>query len=122
MQEGDTMRFYTQPHQYYCGIDLHARTMYACVLDSTGEIVESPEIHTFHQNALGRVKKSRIQRAVRKNVFQRNAVSKQWKIKQLSVPLEEDSQFVNTPIESGRLVVYILLMTPLLLEFGFRVK
>ena len=22
------MRFYTQQHQFYCGIDLHARTMY----------------------------------------------------------------------------------------------
>jgi len=21
------MRFYTKPHQFYCGIDLHARTM-----------------------------------------------------------------------------------------------
>ena len=22
------MRFYTKPHQFHCGIDLHARTMY----------------------------------------------------------------------------------------------
>jgi transposase len=27
------MRFYTGQHQYYCGIDLHARTMYICILD-----------------------------------------------------------------------------------------
>ncbi len=27
------MRFYTETHQYYCGIDLHARNMYVCVLD-----------------------------------------------------------------------------------------
>jgi hypothetical protein len=27
------MRFYTQAHTYYCGIDLHARWMYLCVLD-----------------------------------------------------------------------------------------
>ena len=34
------MRFYTGQHRYYCGIDLHARTMYVCVLDhSTGETV-----------------------------------------------------------------------------------
>jgi transposase len=33
------MRFYTQPHQFYCGIDLHARTMYLCVLTQTGEIL-----------------------------------------------------------------------------------
>jgi transposase len=33
------MRFYTKPHQFYCGIDLHARTMYVCILDHHGEIV-----------------------------------------------------------------------------------
>jgi hypothetical protein len=33
------MRFYTKQHRYYCGIDLHARTMYVCVLDHNGEIV-----------------------------------------------------------------------------------
>lgn len=33
------MRFYTQSHQYYCGIDLHARTMYVCVLDQAGKIL-----------------------------------------------------------------------------------
>jgi transposase len=33
------MRFYTKRHLYYCGIDLHARTMYLCVLDQEGEIV-----------------------------------------------------------------------------------
>ena len=27
------MRFYTQQHRHYCGIDLHARTMYVCILD-----------------------------------------------------------------------------------------
>jgi transposase len=31
------MRFYTQPHPLYCGIDLHARTMYVCLLDQAGE-------------------------------------------------------------------------------------
>jgi transposase len=33
------MRFYTQHHQFDCGIDLHARTMYLCVLNADGEIV-----------------------------------------------------------------------------------
>src|SRR5919197_1840230 len=33
------MKFYTQQHRYYCGIDLHARSMYVCVLDSQGEIL-----------------------------------------------------------------------------------
>jgi transposase len=33
------MRFYTQQHQFYCGIDLHARTMYSCILNHAGEIM-----------------------------------------------------------------------------------
>jgi transposase len=33
------MRFYTMPHQFYCGIDLHARSMYLCVLNRDGEIL-----------------------------------------------------------------------------------
>jgi len=31
------MRFYTKQHKYYCGIDLHARTMYICILDHAGK-------------------------------------------------------------------------------------
>jgi hypothetical protein len=33
------MRFYTKQHQYYCGIDLHARSMYLCILNQQGEIL-----------------------------------------------------------------------------------
>jgi hypothetical protein len=33
------MRFYTTQHQFYCGIDLHARTMYVCILNHAGEIL-----------------------------------------------------------------------------------
>ena len=33
------MRFYTKQHRYYCGIDLHARSMYVCILDQQGEIL-----------------------------------------------------------------------------------
>jgi transposase len=33
------MRFYTKQHQFYCGIDLHARTMYVCILNQDGEIL-----------------------------------------------------------------------------------
>lgn len=32
------MRFYTNQHRYYCGIDLHARRMYMCVLDAEGKV------------------------------------------------------------------------------------
>ena len=37
------MRFYNQQHQYYCGIDLHTKTMYVCILDQEGKII-------VHQN------------------------------------------------------------------------
>ena len=37
------MRFYTKQHKYYCGIDLHARTMFICILDQGGEVL-------FHRN------------------------------------------------------------------------
>jgi transposase len=30
------MNFYTQQHKHYCGIDLHAKAMYVCILDQTG--------------------------------------------------------------------------------------
>jgi predicted NBD/HSP70 family sugar kinase len=33
------MRFYTKPHPVYCGIDLHARSMYVCILSQAGEIL-----------------------------------------------------------------------------------
>jgi len=33
------MRFYTKNHTHYCGIDLHAKTMYLCILDKDGQIV-----------------------------------------------------------------------------------
>jgi transposase len=37
------MRFYNQQHRFYAGVDLHARTLYLCVLDQAGTTV-------FHQN------------------------------------------------------------------------
>ena len=37
------MRFYTGQHAHYCGIDLHARTMYICILDAAGDVL-------LHQN------------------------------------------------------------------------
>jgi len=33
------MRFYTKQHPVYCGIDLHARAMYVCILSQEGEIL-----------------------------------------------------------------------------------
>ena len=33
------MRFYTEQHQHYCGIDLHARTLYLCILNAEGNVL-----------------------------------------------------------------------------------
>ncbi len=33
------MNFYRQQHKQYCGIDLHARAMYVCMLDQAGTIL-----------------------------------------------------------------------------------
>src|SRR2546426_7941788 len=38
-KEQAPMRFYTPQHSHYCGIDLHARTMYLCILNQAGAIV-----------------------------------------------------------------------------------
>ena len=37
------MKFFSKQHQYYCGIDLHARKMYVCIIDHQG-------ILKMHQN------------------------------------------------------------------------
>jgi hypothetical protein len=33
------MRFYNRQHRHYCGIDLHVKTMYVCILDDTGQVL-----------------------------------------------------------------------------------
>jgi transposase len=40
------MRFYNNQHKYYCGIDLHTRKMYICILDEKGEIREHRNMKT----------------------------------------------------------------------------
>src|SRR4030066_2222061 len=36
---GERMRFYTQQHKYYCGVDLHARSIYVCILNQEGAVL-----------------------------------------------------------------------------------
>ncbi len=33
------MNFYNQQHSFYCGIDLHAKTMYLCIMDQNGKTI-----------------------------------------------------------------------------------
>ena len=40
------MRLYNQQHKFYCGIDLHARKMYVCIIDQKGKTKVHQNINT----------------------------------------------------------------------------
>jgi transposase len=40
------MRFYLQQHKYFCGIDLHARKMYVCIIDHENKVKVHENIKT----------------------------------------------------------------------------
>jgi transposase len=40
------VRFYNGNHQHWCGIDLHAKTMYVCILDATGKVLVHKNLRT----------------------------------------------------------------------------
>ena len=40
------MNFYTQQHKQYCGIDLHAKARYVCILDQSGTILVHKNLPT----------------------------------------------------------------------------
>lgn len=40
------MNFFKEEHKYYCGVDLHARTMYLCIQDQKGNILVHKNIRT----------------------------------------------------------------------------
>jgi transposase len=46
------MRFYTKQHLYYCGVDLHARSMYICIIDNQGNTVLHKNIQADPQRFL----------------------------------------------------------------------
>jgi transposase len=43
------MNFYKKQHKYYCGIDLHARKMFVCILDQKGKTIVHQNINTDPQ-------------------------------------------------------------------------
>ena len=50
------MRFYPQQHPFYCGVDLHAKTMHVCVVDQAGETLvhrNLPSRPDYFLNAIG---------------------------------------------------------------------
>lgn len=46
------MKFYTKLHDFYCGIDLHARILYVCILNDKGEKVVHQKIKADKQALL----------------------------------------------------------------------
>lgn len=40
------MRCYNGQHRYYCGIDLHTKHMYVCILDQAGQVKFHRNLHT----------------------------------------------------------------------------
>jgi transposase len=46
------MRFYNTQHQCYCGIDLHTRAMYVCILNQSGEILVHRHLKTTPETFL----------------------------------------------------------------------
>jgi transposase len=50
------MKFYTRQHKHYCGIDLHARQMYVCILDAAGKVCFSRNLECTPEALLAAVK------------------------------------------------------------------
>ncbi len=50
------MRFYTKQHKYSCGIDLHTKKMYLCILDEAAEIMFHKNIRTNREALLNALK------------------------------------------------------------------
>ena len=49
------MRFYTKTHAHYCGIDLHAKTMYLCILDRDGQVLLHKNLRSCPETFVGAV-------------------------------------------------------------------
>lgn len=53
------MNFYTRQHLYYCGIDLHAKTMYLCIINQQGDILLQRNIRTHREVFLKTIERYR---------------------------------------------------------------
>jgi transposase len=55
-----SMRFYNTQHRFYCGIDLHARTMHPCVLDGAGTVCLDRKLPCHFESLLQAIAPSRV--------------------------------------------------------------
>ena len=44
------MRFYNNQHQFYAGIDLHARKIYICIIDGKGNVLLYKNMDSIPEN------------------------------------------------------------------------
>jgi hypothetical protein len=58
------MRFYTSQHRFYCGVDLHARSMYVYILDQAGDILLHKKLGAEKEQFLKAIKPYRNDLAV----------------------------------------------------------
>ncbi len=53
------MKFYVKQHKYYCGVDLHARSLYVCIIDKEGGVVKHKNIDATPEAFLNIIKDCR---------------------------------------------------------------
>ena len=63
------MRFYNQPHAFYAGVDLHARSMFTHVLDERGRTVFERDLPASPEAFLGALEPFRKRTWVSGTVF-----------------------------------------------------
>ncbi|MBI4688495.1 MAG: hypothetical protein HY756_12105 [Nitrospirae bacterium] len=59
------MKFYVKQHKYYCGVDLHARSLYVCIIDKAGEVVKHKNIEATPEAFLNIIRDCRTFLSVR---------------------------------------------------------
>lgn len=50
------MQFYTKKHKHYCGIDLHTRIIYLCILNNDGEVLLHKQTHSNPESLMKLIK------------------------------------------------------------------
>lgn len=58
------MRFHQQQHEFYCGVDRHAKTMHVCVVDQAGETRVHRNIETRPDRFLQLIRRLRAVRSM----------------------------------------------------------
>jgi hypothetical protein len=49
------MRFYKRQHAFYCGVDLHAKTMHVCLVNQAGDVLVHRNLPTEPERFLNAI-------------------------------------------------------------------